>query len=121
MPARYSANERRTGSLVAARCGGSRLQNGSGSGEYAGGALVGNFLFGLEPVLHSFMALAAKRDLSRNRIDYCNFAYSTLACFRMGMSGSTSFQSVRELIRCLCFGDVALQGGSLMSIQWDSK
>jgi len=27
---------------------------------------------------------------------YCNFAYSALACFRMGMSGSASFQSVRK-------------------------
>ena len=29
-------------------------------------------------------------------IRYCNFAYSALACFRMGMSGSASFQSVRK-------------------------
>jgi hypothetical protein len=27
---------------------------------------------------------------------YCNFAYSALACFRMGMSGSASFQSERK-------------------------
>jgi uncharacterized protein YfaS (alpha-2-macroglobulin family) len=27
---------------------------------------------------------------------YCNFEYSVLACFRMGMSGSASFQSVRK-------------------------
>jgi hypothetical protein len=27
---------------------------------------------------------------------YCNFAYSALACFRMGMSGSASFQMVRK-------------------------
>ena len=27
---------------------------------------------------------------------YCNFAYSTLACFRTGMSGSASFQSSRN-------------------------
>ena len=27
---------------------------------------------------------------------YCSFAYSALACFRMGMSGSASFQSVRK-------------------------
>jgi hypothetical protein len=26
----------------------------------------------------------------------CSFAYSTLACFRMGMSGSASFQRVRK-------------------------
>ena len=28
--------------------------------------------------------------------DYCIFAYSALACFRMGMSGSASFQRVRN-------------------------
>ena len=28
--------------------------------------------------------------------NYCNFAYSALACFRMGMSGSASFQRVRK-------------------------
>ena len=28
--------------------------------------------------------------------DYCNFAYSALASFRMGMSGSAFFQSVRK-------------------------
>ena len=27
---------------------------------------------------------------------YCNFAYSALACFRMGMSGSASFQRLRK-------------------------
>ena len=27
---------------------------------------------------------------------YCNFAYSALACLRMGMSASASFQSVRK-------------------------
>jgi hypothetical protein len=27
---------------------------------------------------------------------YCSFAYSALACFRMGMSGSASFQRVRK-------------------------
>jgi hypothetical protein len=37
---------------VAARCGSSRFQEGSGSGEDAGRALVGDFLFGLEPVLN---------------------------------------------------------------------
>jgi hypothetical protein len=28
--------------------------------------------------------------------DYRSFAYSAFACFRMGMSGSASFQSVRK-------------------------
>src|SRR5438874_1225399 len=27
---------------------------------------------------------------------YCSFAYSALACFRMGMSGSASFQRARK-------------------------
>ena len=27
---------------------------------------------------------------------YCNFAYSTLACFRMGMSGSASFHKAKK-------------------------
>src|SRR5580693_5091321 len=33
----------------------------------------------------------------RNRVIlYCSFAYSALACFRMGMSGSASFQRMRK-------------------------
>ena len=32
-------------------------------------------------------------DFTRN---HCNFAYSALACFRMGMSGSASFHSVSK-------------------------
>ena len=27
---------------------------------------------------------------------YCSFAYSTLACFRMGMSGSASFHAMKN-------------------------
>jgi hypothetical protein len=33
---------------------------------------------------------------SRTFSSYCSFAYSALASFRMGMSGSASFQSVRK-------------------------
>ena len=33
---------------------------------------------------------------SRQRDAYCSFAYSALACFRMGMSESASFQRVRK-------------------------
>src|SRR5215468_1716847 len=51
MPARCSADERRTGSLVATRCGASRLQNGSRRGKDAGRTMVGDFPFGLEPML----------------------------------------------------------------------
>ena len=28
--------------------------------------------------------------------NYCSFAYSALACFKMGMSGSPSFHKVRK-------------------------
>jgi hypothetical protein len=37
-----------------------------------------------------------RRSRSWERGDYFNFAYSALASFRMGMSGSASFQSVRK-------------------------
>jgi len=37
---------------VAARCGGSRFQNGSGSDKDAGRALVGDFLLCPKPVLN---------------------------------------------------------------------
>ena len=33
---------------------------------------------------------------SQDHEGYCNFAYSALACFGMGMSGSASFQRVRK-------------------------
>ena len=36
------------------------------------------------------------RPVRHGTASYCNFAYSALACFRMGMSGSASFQSVRK-------------------------
>src|SRR5215469_17946656 len=36
-------------------------------------------------------------SVQRNSADYSNFAYSALACFRMGMSGSASFQRTRDL------------------------
>jgi hypothetical protein len=31
-------------------------------------------------------------------VGYCSLAYSALACLRMGMSGSASFQRVRKLL-----------------------
>ena len=53
------------GSLVAAPSGGSCLQNGSSGGEDAGRALIGDFLFGFEPVLNvptaNVRAVEAKR------------------------------------------------------------
>ena len=55
---------------MAARCGSSRLQDGSGSGEDAGRALVGDFLLGLEPVLNittEVRAFEAKRFAANQR------------------------------------------------------
>jgi hypothetical protein len=37
-----------------------------------------------------------RQPRSPSGADFCNLAYSALACFRMGMSGSASFQSVRK-------------------------
>ena len=39
---------------------------------------------------------------------YCNFAYSALACFRMGMSGSASFQSAGPRSRAVVRGPIAV-------------
>ena len=36
------------------------------------------------------------QDYSTFALNYCSFAYSALACLRMGMSGSASFQIVRK-------------------------
>ena len=62
---------RGTGSLVAARCGASRLENGSGSRENAGRALIGNFFFGVEPMLNvptaKVRAFEAKRFATNQR------------------------------------------------------
>ena len=67
----YHFFDAKKGSLVAARCGGSRLQNGSGSGEDAGRALVGDFLFGFQPVLNiattEVSAIEAKRFAANQR------------------------------------------------------
>ena len=56
---------------MAARCGSSRLQNGSGSAENVGCALVGDFLLGLEPVLNiataEVSAFEAKRFATNQR------------------------------------------------------
>ena len=35
-------------------------------------------------------------SVGRTSWRYCSFAYSALACFRMGMSESASFQRVRK-------------------------
>jgi hypothetical protein len=44
-----------------------------------------------------FRQLSAKQQATELKsFPYCTFAYSALASFRMGMSGSASFQSVRK-------------------------
>src|SRR6516164_7855298 len=94
MAARYSANERRTGSLVAARCRGSRLENGSGSGEDTGRALVGDFLFGLEPVLNvpatEVRTFEAKR-FAANQRDGLRFDLADVPC---------GLLAIHKLFRC---------------------
>src|SRR2546425_5669144 len=40
--------------------------------------------------------LLAEINALKRRNSHCSFAYSPLACFRMGMLGSASFQSVRK-------------------------
>ncbi len=61
-----------TGSLVAARCGGSRFQNGSGSGEDAARALVWNFLFSFQPVLDVATAEFRTVEAKRFATDECH-------------------------------------------------
>jgi hypothetical protein len=41
-------------------------------------------------------ASAAKPKKNKRPRLHCSLAYSALACFRMGMSGSASFQRVRK-------------------------
>lgn len=41
-------------------------------------------------------AASNKVSAARTLPSYCSFAYSALACFRIGTSGSASFQSVRK-------------------------
>ena len=45
---------------------------------------------------NSAPSLVCPEDTSIYELHYFNFAYSALACFRMGMSGSASFQRVRK-------------------------
>ena len=82
------------GSLVAARCGGSRLQNGSGSGEDAGRALIGDFLFGLQPVLNiataEVRAFEAKR-FATNQRDGLRFNLADVPC---------GLFAIHKLFRC---------------------
>jgi hypothetical protein len=47
---------------------------------------------------HDVDKLANSKGGGRIFSCYCSFAYSALACFRMGMSGSASFQSVRKFL-----------------------
>jgi hypothetical protein len=68
---------------VAARCGIPRLQNGSGSGENAGCALVGDFLLGFQPVLNigtaEVSAFEAKR-FAANQRDGLGFNLADVPC-----------------------------------------
>jgi hypothetical protein len=52
---------------------------------------------------HSNYRSACRVQVTVYLTGYCNFAYSALASFRMGMSGSASFQTVRTFDRVLRF------------------
>src|SRR6516162_7471228 len=57
---------------------------------------VGIFAAGLQA---NQLAVGGRRTRCPSRagaVNYCKFAYSTLACFRMGMSGSASFERVKK-------------------------
>src|SRR5258708_21313585 len=59
-------------SLKAARCGVSRFQNGSGSGEDAARAMVWDFLFGFQPVLDVATAEFCTVEAKRFAADECH-------------------------------------------------
>src|SRR5439155_895412 len=58
-------------------------------------AMVGEYCSRL-CVLEGFYGHSIKIISEADPPNYCSFAYSALACFRMGMSGSASFQRVRK-------------------------
>jgi len=60
---------------------------GSNSTECPSNGVLGNLLFTVQTKCNRCVEVGSYR---------CNFAYSALACFRMGMSGSASFQRVRK-------------------------
>ena len=65
------SRERKRATYLAARCGGSCFQNGSGSGKDAGRALVGDLLFSFQPVLNiaaaEVSAIEAERFAANQR------------------------------------------------------
>jgi len=71
------------GSLLAARRRASRFQNGRGSGGDAGRALIGDFLFGFQPVLNvttaELRAFKAQRFAANERDGLGLATPSTLA------------------------------------------
>jgi hypothetical protein len=69
------------------------LQNRSTGSGFLGGICD----FGCREIdLETFMRRTRSWKRGPGRKDYFSFAYSALASFRMGMSGSASFQSVRK-------------------------
>jgi len=48
------------------------------------------------PHRYSFIQCSKPLKHRSERWNYCSFAYSALACFRMGMSGSASFQRLKK-------------------------
>ena len=64
---------------MAARCGGSCFQNGSGSGKDAGRALVGDFLFSFQPVLKLATAeVSDRKSAPRGRFEPSTVKFGNL-------------------------------------------
>ena len=64
---------------------------------FSPGRAIGNDLFAAAIILSDDDVTRLPRcGFSNLEKDYCSFVYSALASFRMGMSGSASFQSVRK-------------------------
>jgi hypothetical protein len=72
-----------------------RWLNGSGGESQCSQSPRGRLKVGLAQRTYNTPSVGkVKRDFSLQ--PYCNFAYSALASFRIGISGSASFQSVRK-------------------------
>jgi len=72
--------------------GGSLLSCPGGEGDIDGDA----FPSVRDSLRASSKTAASAMNQTKNTDFYCSFAYSALASFRMGMSGSASFQSERK-------------------------
>ena len=49
--------------------------------------------------VHADDGIKINKSIRKLTVCYCNFAYSALACFRMGMSGSASYYYLSPMPR----------------------